>query len=74
MNTNQVRSPLSHNGNSLFFKKSFTGVPVVAQYVKNPTGVYEVAGSIPGLTQWVKDKLQHRSQIQLGSGVAMAAV
>ena len=46
----------------------------MAQYVKNPTGVYEVAGSIPGLTQWVKDKLQHRSQIQLGSGVAMAAV
>ena len=31
------------------------GVPVVAQFLTNPTRNHEVAGSIPGLTQWVKD-------------------
>ena len=27
------------------------GVSVVAQHVKNPTGIHEKAGLIPGLTQ-----------------------
>ena len=31
------------------------GVPVVARQVLNLTGIYENGGSIPGLTQWVKD-------------------
>ena len=31
------------------------GVPVVAQWVKNPAGIHGDVGSIPGLGQWLKD-------------------
>ena len=31
------------------------GVPVVAQWLTNLTRNHEVAGLIPGLTQWVED-------------------
>jgi len=31
------------------------GVPVVAQWLTNPSRNHEVAGSIPDLAQWVKD-------------------
>ena len=30
-------------------------VPVVAQWLMNPTRNHEVLGLIPGLAQWVKD-------------------
>ena len=31
------------------------GVPVVAQWLANPTRNHELVGSIPGLAEWVKD-------------------
>ena len=31
------------------------GAPIVAQQVKNPASIYENAGSIPGIAQWVKN-------------------
>ena len=35
--------------------KNFQGVPVVAQWLTNPTRNHEVSGSVPALAQWVND-------------------
>ena len=59
-----------------FYFKCNRGVPIVAQPVKNPPGIYEDVGSIPGRAQWVRiqccHKPRHRSQMWLRSGVAVA--
>ena len=36
-------------------KNKYIGVPVVVQWLTNPTRSHEVAGSVPALAQWVND-------------------
>ena len=49
------RLPCSWTRRFGFIKMSILGVPIVAQLLTNPTRNHAVAGSIPGLAQWVKD-------------------
>ena len=42
-------------GDKLGVEKSLSGVPVVVQWLTNPTRNHEVAGSIPALAQQVND-------------------
>ena len=75
-------SAQSKAGNVAYFKNFFIlklnkwGVPFVAQQLTNLTKIREDVGSIPGLTQWIKDPVFHevrcRLQTRLGSDVAVA--
>ena len=52
--------PFFHKSKNILKLKSFIknyclGVPVVVQWLTNPTRNHDVVGSIPGLAQWVKD-------------------
>ena len=57
-------------------KDRLMGVPIVAQWLTNPTRNHDVAGSIPGLAQWLRiqccRELWCRLQIRLVSCIAVA--
>ena len=36
-------------------KTNILGVPVMAQWLANPTGIHGDTGLVPGLAQWVQD-------------------
>ena len=46
---------MENTGSSVGIKIIIMGVPVVAQWLTNPTRNHEVAGSVPALAQWVND-------------------
>ena len=42
--------------NSILYQKVvWRGVPIVVQWLTNPTRNHEVVGLIPGLSQWIRD-------------------
>ena len=72
-----IKAPLAPGGRQVAQRGKAQEFPCGAVEM-NLTSNHEVEGSIPRLTQWVRDPvflwLWYKSQTQLGSGVAVAVV
>ena len=56
MNTEYIKHPQNSQKRKIIQSKIAKGrVPIVAQQLMNSTSTHKDVGSIPGLTQWVKD-------------------
>ena len=53
--SNPEKQKPSRRHNSPRLQEILHGVPVVAQWLTNPTRNHEVAGSVPALAQWVNN-------------------
>ena len=51
----ETENVLHVNKRKCFCKTVVIKVPIMAQWLTNPTSNHEVAGSIHGLAQWVED-------------------
>ena len=56
---------MSQVENIPYCKVMTSGIPIVAQQVKNPISIHEDTGLIPGLAQWVKDTAFLRAAAEL---------
>ena len=52
-----VRYHLTPVGMAIINMSTNIGVPIVAQRLTNLTSIHEDTGSIPGLAQWVEDRV-----------------
>ena len=53
--TEQDEARIHHTTQNSAQFKIINGVPVVAQWITNPTRNHEVVGSVPALAPWVND-------------------
>ena len=55
MRRNMKLKPVTQTEVCIIHIEPQAGVPLMAQWLTNPTRNHEVVGLIPGLAQWVKD-------------------
>ena len=66
----KLHTALNHTSSfhlsNLYQEIFMNGVPIVVQWVKNPTSIHEDTGSILGLTQWANDPALLQAETYIG--------